>query len=331
MRNSLFVSLVLLLSLIEQGCYVVKQGYGQLDVRLSQIPLEEAIEAETNERIKILLSAVPHIKDFAITKIGLEPDDSYTSYYATPKTAITFVVTACKKTELQPYTWWFPILGSVPYKGYFKKADAVALEAELKAQGYDTWLFEAVAYSTLGWFEDPITTPMLRRGYFYLAETIVHEMTHATLYVKGQGRFNEQLASFVGRQGAFQYFQENQILAEIEIEKIREKLAKNRGLRKLISETIPNLELLYESHIPVQDKLQRREKIFAELTQAAKKLYPNRSVKTLTFNNARILQYRRYEAEPALFKDIWKASEARWDLFWINVKAHAKEKYNYTN
>lgn len=331
MRNSLALCLLWLIFLTVQGCYVAKQGYGQLNIRLNQIPLEEAIEVETDERIRTLLAAVPKIKGFAVTKIGLNLDKSYNTYYATPKTAITFVVTAAKKTELKPHTWWFPILGSVPYKGFFKKSDAVDLENQLKSQGYDTWLFEAVAYSTLGWFEDPITTPMLRRGYFSLAETIIHEMTHGTLYVKGQGRFNEQLASFVGQQAAFQYFRENKILAQAALNKIKEKQARKRKLQELIGKTYPKLEMLYKSDISIEEKLQKREKLFTDLTAAAGEIYPHQSSKAFKFNNARILQYRRYEAEPEKFKELWKVSRARWDLFWINVRSHAYKKYNYTN
>jgi len=319
------------MSLNFQGCYLAKQGRGQLNVRLNQVSLEQAIDAESRTHFRTLLAAVPKIKDFAISKIGLRQNQNYTTYYETPKPAITFVVTASKKTELEPHTWWFPILGSVPYKGFFERKDALNLEKDLQSQGYDTWVFEAVAYSTLGWFKDPITTPMLRRGYFNLAETIIHEMTHATLYIKDQGRFNEQLASFVAQKGAFQYFREFNILSEETLGKIEEKQNRKKAFSLLVKNTIPKLEKLYSSEIPDEEKLQEREKIFTILTNAAKTVYPARLKANWQFNNARILQYRRYESDAVIFKKIWQESEQQWDRFWVNIKNYAKAKFNYSS
>ena len=319
------------LILVAQGCYLVKQGHGQIQLRLNQVSLNEAVEQETKEKIRHLLLAVPKIKAYAVARIGLQQNENYTAYYATSNSAITFVVTACKKTELIPHTWWFPILGSVPYKGFFEKSDALALARELQQKGLDTWVFGAVAYSTLGWFDDPVTTPMLRRGYYNLVETIIHEMTHSTLYIKGQGQFNEQLASFVAQKGTVQYFREFNILSDASLIEIKEKRDRKRAFSLIVKETIPSLDELYDSELPFHKKMAERERIFSRLTKRASEMFPGIPPEAWKFNNARILQYRRYESDAEFLNEIWQKSEQQWDRFWVNVRGYAREKYNYTS
>ncbi|NQU63039.1 MAG: aminopeptidase, partial [SAR324 cluster bacterium] len=101
------------------GCYLLQQGKGQLELRYSQIPLTEAYERETNPEFRRLLKEIPRIKAFAENRLLLKKSDNYTGYYETSQPGVTFVLTASPKNELKAYTWWFPIVGSVPYRGYF--------------------------------------------------------------------------------------------------------------------------------------------------------------------------------------------------------------------
>jgi predicted aminopeptidase len=299
---------------------------GQLDLRFGQVPLEEAIRLEKNPRYKKLLSSIPLIKAFAVKRVLLRPSDCYTGYYSTTKPGIAFVVTASRKDKLDPYTWWFPIVGAVPYKGFFNREDALELEKELKDEGLDTWLFTTVAYSSLGWFKDPLTTPMIRKGYYYLTETIIHEMTHSTLYVNGKGDFNEQLATFVGQTGAYQYFRENHLLGEEELRRIEGRKKRNLLLNRTVRKYVPRLRFLFEKRIPLKELLERREAIFDELANELCRLFPGLPKSYWRFNNARILQYQRYEPESALFREIWEKSRHDWSLFWKRVSRYVKEQ-----
>ncbi|MCP4750984.1 MAG: aminopeptidase [Proteobacteria bacterium] len=321
-----FLVVLTAISVLAQGCYLIKQGKGQLELRYNQIPMAEAILKETNPDYRRLLAAVSQIKEFAEKRISLEETRNYSGYYATSQRGITFVVTACEKNRLSPYSWWFPIIGSVPYKGFFQERDALALEKELQSEGYDTWLFVAPAYSTLGWFEDPITTPMLRRGHYYLAETIIHEMTHVTVYVKGDGTFNEQLASFVGQKGAFQYLREKDILNENQLEKIKRKRQRNQKLTRIVGKYIPGLKKLYGKPYPLEEIVREREIIFSKLTDEILTTFPHLTREDWKFNNARLLQYLRYKSESKVFQEAWDKSEKNWEKFWELIRKVAKER-----
>src|SRR5690606_18969091 len=107
--------------------------------------------------------------------------------------------------RLEFVTWWFPVVGSVPYIGYFDKADRDAKATELKQQGYDVSVGGAGAFSSLGWFEDPIFSSMLDRGPADTAHLFIHELTHRTLWIPGSTEFNENLAEYVSYRLTPQY------------------------------------------------------------------------------------------------------------------------------
>src|SRR5690606_27837765 len=109
---------------------------------------------------------------------------------------------ASEPFRLVPYTWTFPILGSVPYKGFFNEQSAVALADALASEGWDVNVRNPGGWSTLGWFTDPILSEMLEKDEGDLASLIIHEMVHATIFVKDSIEFNENLASFIGDRGA---------------------------------------------------------------------------------------------------------------------------------
>ena len=309
-----------------QSCYLMEQGMGQLQIQWHQVPLEEAIEAEQNPHYRKMLASVPSIKQFSVNVLLLKPTDNYTTYYHTPGKGVSFVVTASAKDQLKPYTWWFPIISSVPYKGFFDKEDALALEAKLKEKGYDTWMFAATAYSTLGWFRDPLTTPMLRRGYESFVGSLIHEMVHTTLYIEGEGDFNEQLASFVETRGMIAYFRHEGLLTEEREEKIWRMKQKRQQYHHILKKAIDQLEALYAQDLDTSVILDRRAEIFEALEAELVRVYPGKSEGYWRFNNARLLQHRRYSDESELFKQMWQESETDWKRFWQLVNRYVREK-----
>jgi len=323
MTKTFLVVLLCLTSL--SGCYLLEQTCGQLDLRFNQVEIDKAIQEAENPDIKNQLREVRSIKLFAEKNLLLQETGNYTGYYHTEQAGITFVVTASPKDKLEPYTWWFPVIGSVPYKGFFDKADAIKLEQELKSEGYDTWLFAAPAYSSIGWFKDPITTPMLKKGLYYLVDTIIHEMVHVTLYVNDQGDFNEQLAVFVAHKGTIEYLKtktDGDLIIKKKVQH-RKNWAQLHGILQIY---LKQLEELYSGSQALTVTLQKRDEIFKNISKAILKIFPYSKAKNWQFNNARLLQLRRYQQESPLLKEIWKKSNNNWENFWDQINAYVKQQ-----
>jgi len=193
------------LALAASGCfeidYLLQAGEGQLDLACRARSLESARDnPELSPNTRRLLADVPAMKAFA-TKVGLVPTSSYEDFVALDRRAVVWVVSAAPTFSLEPRQWWFPIVGDVPYLGWFDKHLAQNHAESMAANGWDVDLRGAAAYSTLGFFDDAVLSTMIDEAPDAdgeLANTILHESVHATVYVAGQSEFNEGLATFVG-------------------------------------------------------------------------------------------------------------------------------------
>ena len=159
------------------------------------------VDAATRERLELTLAA----REFARDALAVGRR-SYSSLAQVDEGQVIHVVPRRRATVWFPHTWWFPIAGRVPYRGYFDRADALALAAELEREGFDTYTRPSVAFSTLGWFDDPLLSNLLRLAPERLVEVVLHELLHNTIYLSGQTAFNESYASFVGARGAIDFF-----------------------------------------------------------------------------------------------------------------------------
>lgn len=183
--------------------YGIGQAYGQIKIIMQARPVEEILRDDTvNDEIKEKLKLVNKIKAWAIIELGLNPTRNYTTMYDQKGKPVLWVVRACDPFRLSNKEWHFPVIGTVSYKGFFNVKKAIKLRDQLKEEGYDTYLREVDAWSTLGWFKDPIMSEMLRDTPGDMANTVIHELTHATIFVKDSLTFNENLASFIGDKGA---------------------------------------------------------------------------------------------------------------------------------
>jgi predicted aminopeptidase len=186
--------------------YALGQAFGQLRIVVGATPVEQVLEDETiAESIKDRIRLVQDIRRFAFDSLGIEPNRNYTTFYDQEGQDLMWVVTACQPFALEAHTWDFPIIGSFGYKGFFDSLKAVREEASLRKLGLDTSIRPVGGWSTLGYFVDPILSKMLQRDEGELAELIIHELTHGTVYVKDSTTFNENLATFIGVKGAELY------------------------------------------------------------------------------------------------------------------------------
>ena len=186
--------------------YGIGQAKGQLNIVRKARPIAEVlVDPEFPDSLKTNLRLIDDIKRFAFDSLGINYSENYSKVFDQKGKESMFVVSACQPHMLEPKQWAFPLIGTFSYKGFFDVNKAVELAKQLKHEGLDTNVRTAGGWSTLGWFEDPILSKMLEDSEAEFAETIIHELTHGTLFVKDSLRFNENLATFIGIKGTELY------------------------------------------------------------------------------------------------------------------------------
>ena len=169
---------------------------------ISRIVNDSATDPSTRAKLALVIAA----RAFAVDSLGLKAGKSFTSYSKLSRDTLVLVLSAAYRDRLERKTWWFPIVGSFPYKGYFDFAEAKKNAARLRAEGFDVTLGASSAFSTLGWFNDPLVSTTVAQDSIVLANTVIHELLHNTFFAKGRVPFNESFASFVGGRGAEHFF-----------------------------------------------------------------------------------------------------------------------------
>ncbi|MBO6761325.1 MAG: aminopeptidase, partial [Roseivirga sp.] len=211
-----WVGLSLLLIIIVLGVWqreLVAYGWlqlkGQLNVVNNAIPLEEFMELPTTtEEQKKKVEIVLEAKQFAFEELGINYSENYSKIFDQQGKPSMYVVTACDPYYFRPRMWKFPVVGSVPYKGFFELEKAREEANRIKTEeAIEVDIRTAGGWSTLGWFQDPVLSNMLNRSEGDLASLIIHELTHGTLFVKDSVTFNENLASFIGDKGAVMFLE----------------------------------------------------------------------------------------------------------------------------
>jgi predicted aminopeptidase len=186
--------------------YGLLQAKGQISILLNVEDVEDVMKDPAfPDSLKAQIRLIGEIKKFGVDSLGLNPSKNYTTFYNQHGRPLIWLITASERYKIKPHQWHFPIVGTFPYKGYFDSTRAAAEEKMLIAQGFDTDIGDVSAWSTLGYLKDPILSSMLKRKPGSLANLILHELTHGTLFVKSNLELNENLASFIGDQGAIRF------------------------------------------------------------------------------------------------------------------------------
>lgn len=267
------------------------------------MPLEDALkDPSVTDEQKRKIRLAHEARVFAETKLGLAKTRNYDTYVELGRPYVTYVVSAAPKNELTHHLWRYPIVGSLPYKGYFDPEAAKEEAEKLKAQDLDTYVRGVSAYSTLGWFRDPILSSMLRYKDFDLVNTIIHETVHATIYIKGEADFNERLASFIGNIGTEAFYREHEGADSPTLTALKADSHDDRVFAEFMSFELKALDAWYAERkgqvIPEPDRQARIEEIQARfVSQLRPKLKASDSFKgfeTAELNNARLLTYRLY-------------------------------------
>ncbi len=295
--------------------YIARAGWEEWKILRRREPIERVIadaKRPPNERAK--LSLVLEARRFAIDSLGLPEGEQFTQFSRVDRDTLVLLLSAARRDTLALHTWWFPIVGRVPYKGYFNFGAARQDSMDFEERGYDTDLRPAAAFSTLGWFDDPLLSTTLRQDSISLVTTVVHELTHNRLFVKGQVEFNESLAAFVGSRGAAAFFHARGDSEALKVIEQRWEDEKRRAA--YVARLLAALDSAYSAHPGDRAaRLQARDTVYARamahladsLTTLREDSLARRVQVRLRFNNASLLARRVYGKNLPLFDSVHAA------------------------
>lgn len=235
------------------GCgnlgYYLQSASGQMEILSKRRPItellaDETVDAELKKRLRLALE----IREFAATELGLPDNDSYRSYVDLQRPYVVWNVVATPEFSLEPVNWCFPIVGCLPYRGYYHETGALEFADGLRNSGHDTVTYGVAAYSTLNWFADPIMNTFSGYSEEYLAGMIFHELAHQMVFVPGHADFNEAYAETVERVGVARWFAHKGDQAKIG--QATRRLSINREFIDLVMDTRDQLKTLYASEQP---------------------------------------------------------------------------------
>lgn len=314
-----FIFLTLILG-FSTGCenlrYLSKLGWHQNYITFRSVPVQEVLEDEKMDAgVKEKIRFIQEVKRYGEERLGLKRTKSYLKFFET-QGPILHVVTACEKDRLQLHTWKFPITGRVSYKSFFTRENAMKEREALEEKGFDTFVQWSGAYSTLGWLKDPIFSSMLEWEEATLANIVLHEMAHATVYFKNNTEFNEQIATFIGNQGSVHFLIEKYGTGSKEVVEAIHDQEDDLLFSKWINQCCQRLSKYYAKEIPRDEKLRGREEIFRSIKEEFKETKTQfktdnyKGFDSIDLNNAVLLAYRRYihrlERFEALYQQMGK-------------------------
>ncbi len=319
-RVFLALFLILLVIVLWQWklvAYGIEQARGQLHIVWHAKPVEEYMKDPAfPDSLKEKLTLIDKVREYAIDSLSLKDTKNYKTLFDQKGQEVMWVVMASEPFQLKAKEWTFPVVGSVPYKGFFDREKAIRLRDELEKEGWDVNIRNPDGWSTLGWFTDPILSEMLERSKGDLANLIIHEMSHATIFVKDSIDFNENLATFIGDRGTEKFLQSvfgsqsHEYVSYMNEDRdyLRYSDHMLRGAEKLDS--------LYKTLRPddrLERKLRLKEQMIRHIVDALDTLSlsgdspkPSLRFQERLPNNAYFMNFMRYQSKQEIFMKEWK-------------------------
>jgi predicted aminopeptidase len=329
------VSLMLLCALCFQ-CYYVRQGVALLDVYataqdIDRLLAENRLPAEERN----LLEQVKAIKHFAVVSLGLAENKNYSSYIRLNRNYLASVVSACASLSFKQYVWDYPFVGKLPYKGYMNEEESGREADTLRTEGYDVYVRRVDAFSTLGLLQDPVFSFMRYYPSYALAELILHEQTHATVFLDNQATFNENLASFVGGEGMQRYIKETYGEAGEEY-RIALALDHDRNaFTEAMRELYQRLSHLYETTPAPDDRAAEKGRIIDQWKKEFSAGYKEKfrtdlyaKFTEVDINNAMIMTYMNYTEHSGEMRELYDGCGKDLALFVRLAKRLPKNEKN---
>jgi predicted aminopeptidase len=297
------------------GRYLVRAGWEEARILrgrrdIATLVRDDKLGAVTRGKLQLVLAA----RAFAKDSLDLPARDAFTKFTQLRTDTLVLVLSGAARDTLAPVTWWFPIVGRVPYKGFFDVREAQREEKRLLARGFDAWLRPSPAFSTLGWFNDPLLSTTLSSDSSDIANTVVHELTHNRFYAPGNAIFNESFANFVGARGAAAFFRLHGDTANASLTDRRWEDEKRLGL--FWKRLKDSLEIAYAAHPGAPGKEQRlaaRDSVYAwarrQLVDSVGpqlSTFPSWYASRVRLDNAALLARRVYMTDLGAFDAVWE-------------------------
>lgn len=282
------------------GIYLLSQAKGQLSVLSGTVPLAEfrrtgTLDAREAENLEL----VEKIRRYSVDSLDYLPTDNFTSIYDQGHAPLLWVITACEPYAFKPYNWVFPLVGRVSYKGFFNRASAEKEYRHLAALGYDADLRSVSAWSTLGWFSDPLLSRMLSRSKAGLCNLLFHELFHATYYAPSSVDLNENLANFIADKATLRFLKQD----TAELRSYRESQADELVFNSYMLRKKQYLEAFYQTIAQAPDPLALKLKALAQIADSVGLLplkhparFSRRAADIAKFKNAYFVDFQQYES-----------------------------------
>lgn len=294
------------------GRYVARAGWEEAKILSRRVKIADVIaDSSTSPSLREKLRVVMAARSFAVESLGLEADESFTTFAQLDRDTLVLVLSAAYRDRLVAYRWWFPIVGRLPYKGYFKPDDALRARSDFEARGFDTYLRPASAFSTLGWFNDPLLSTTVRADTTFLVNTVIHELSHNTLFVAGNAEFSESFASFIGSRGAEAFFRSRN--APIAADAVAEDWANDQVLGAFWERTAKMLDSAYRAwpsdsaaRVAARDTVYARaRRILVDSIGPQLRGVDVTRLGRIQLDNAALLARRVYAQRLDLFDSVW--------------------------
>jgi predicted aminopeptidase len=294
------------------GRYLLRAGWEEAKILSRRQKIEEVIaDPKTSPPLRERLRLVLGARSYAVDTLGLEAGGSFTTFAQLDRDTLVLVLSAAYRDRLEAYRWWFPLVGRLPYKGFFRPDDARRARDDFQARGFDTYLRPASAFSTLGWFNDPLLSTTVRGDTTRLVNTVIHELSHNTLFVAGNAEFSESFASFIGSRGAEAFFRaRNEPLAA---EAVAEDWANDQVMGRFWERTARDLDSAYRAW-PTDStaRVVARDSVYAHARRVLVDSVGPRLVGVnlealgrIQLDNAALLARRVYAQRLDLFDSVW--------------------------
>jgi len=329
MRRSALVILTLCAALALGACTSLRDSLayygqavsGQMQLLRARQPIADLLaDPATDADLRERLLRVQHARDWAVQHLALPDNGSYRSYVALPRPYVVWNVFATTEFSLAPLEHCFPVAGCVGYQGWYAEDDARAQAERLQAQGYEVHVAGVPAYSTLGWFDDPVLSSMLRWDDTTLLATLFHELAHQKLYIKHDTRFNESFAEFVGEQGLREYLLAHPLPGVADPAPRRRQ---REQFTRLVLDLREQLTQLYREPLAPAEMRTRKQAAFADFERqyavlrdrewGGEDLYAGFFRTPL--NNARLLPFGLYNDQLPAFAQLYAESGREWSRF----------------